>query len=41
MKMDTLKLNKLDEAIISSPLGAIQVLGDENGVQSILFLEDA
>ena len=41
MKMDPLKLNKLDEAIISSPLGAIQVLGDENGVQSILFLEDA
>ncbi|MBW4969963.1 methylated-DNA--[protein]-cysteine S-methyltransferase [Croceibacter atlanticus] len=39
--MDPLKLNKLDEAIISSPLGAIQVLGDENGVQSILFLEDA
>jgi methylated-DNA-[protein]-cysteine S-methyltransferase len=39
--MDPLKLHKLDEAIISSPLGAIEVLGDEQGVQSVLFLDDA
>ena len=39
--MMKLKLNKLDTAVISSPLGAIKVIGDKDGIQEISFLDEA
>ena len=33
-------LNNLDVAVISSPLGALEILGDKQGIQKITFLDD-
>lgn len=39
--MAPLRLNNLDIAVISSPLGALEISGNEDGVQKIMFQDDA
>ena len=40
-KLDTNLLHDLDIAVVSSPIGALEISGDNDGIQKVRFLEDA